>query len=71
MPTVDTTTSSGGKITNALRQMLSYADNLTRLKVQNYLTFDIGNTVSAGLITITVDMIDESYNTQQHGQIVV
>ena len=67
MPTVDITTSSGGKITNAPRQMLSYADNLLdpTKGPEFYLTFDIGNTVSAGLITITVDMIDESYNTQQ------
>ena len=66
-PTVDITTSTGGKITNGPRQMLMYADNLLdeTLGPEYYLTFDIGNSVSAGLITITVDMVDESYNNQQ------
>ena len=67
MPTVDITTTSGGKITNAPRQMLLYADNLLdpTKGPEYYLTFEISNSVTAGMITITVDMIDESYNSQQ------
>jgi hypothetical protein len=66
-PTVDLTTSSGGKITNGPRQMLMYADNLLdpTKGPEYYHTFDISNSVSAGLITIVVDMVDESYNNQQ------
>ena len=66
-PTVDLTTSTGGKITNGPRQMLMYADNLLdpTKGPEYYHTFDISNSVSAGLITIVVDMVDESYNSQQ------
>ena len=66
-PTVDLTTSSGGKITNGPRQMLMYADNLLdpNQGPEYYHTFDISSSVSAGLITITVDMVDESFNNQQ------
>lgn len=66
-PTVDLTTSTGGKITNGPRQMLMYADNLLdpNRGPDYYHTFDISSSVSAGLITITVDMVDESFNSQQ------
>ena len=66
-PTVHLTTSSGGKITNNPRQMLMYADNLldSTKGPEYYHSFDIDNSVTAGLITITVDMVDESYNNQQ------
>ena len=66
-PTVDLTTSSGGKITNEPRQMLMYADNLLDPNTgpEYYYTFDITNSVSAGLITIDVEMVDESFNQQQ------
>ena len=66
-PVVDITTSSGGKITNGPRQMLMYADNLldSTKGPEYYLNFDIENSVSAGLISITLDMVDESYNNQQ------
>ena len=66
-PTVDLTTSTGGKITNGPRQMLMYADNLLdpTKGPEYYHNFDISNSVSAGLITITVDMVDESFNNQQ------
>jgi hypothetical protein len=44
-----------------------YADNLLdpTKGPEYYHTFDISNSVSAGLITIVVDMVDESYNSQQ------
>lgn len=47
--------------------MLMYADNLLDPSKgpEYYLTFDISQSVSAGLITITVDMVDESFNNQQ------
>ena len=66
-PTVDLTTSSGGKITNEPRQMLMYADNLLDPTTgpEYYYTFEITNSVSAGLITIDVEMVDESFNQQQ------
>ena len=50
-PTVDLTTSSGGKITNGPRQMLMYADNLldSTKGPEYYHNFDISNSVSAGL----------------------
>ena len=43
-----------------------YADNLLDddLGPEYYYTFDIANSVSAGSISITVDMVDESYNNQ-------
>ena len=65
-PTVDITTSSGGMITTSPRQMLMFADNLLNdeLGPEYYYTFDIANSVSAGAISITVDMVDESYNNQ-------
>jgi hypothetical protein len=65
-PTVDITTSSGGAITSSPRQMLMFADNLLNddLGPEYYYTFDIANSVSAGVISITVDMVDESYNNQ-------
>jgi hypothetical protein len=66
-PTIDLTTSTGGKITNGPRQMLMYADNLLdpNQGPEYYHTFDISPSVSAGLITISVDMVDESFNNQQ------
>ena len=66
-PTIDLTTSTGGKITNGPRQMLMYADNLLNPNQgpEYYHTFDISPSVSAGLITISVDMVDESFNNQQ------
>ena len=46
--------------------MLMFADNLLNEEVgpEYYYTFDIANSVSAGVISITVDMVDESYNNQ-------
>jgi hypothetical protein len=43
-----------------------FADNLLNdeLGPEYYYTFDIANSVSAGVISITVDMVDESYNNQ-------
>ena len=66
-PTIDLTTSSGGQITNGPRQMLMYADNLLNPDVgpEYYHTFDITTTVTAGLITIVAEMVDESFNNQQ------
>jgi len=65
-PTVDITTSSGGVITSGPKQMLMFADNLLNEEVgpEYYYTFDIANSVSAGVISITVDMVDESFNNQ-------
>ena len=65
-PTVEITTSSGGVITSGPKQMLMFADNLLNEEVgpEYYYTFDIANSVSAGVISITVDMVDESYNNQ-------
>tara|TARA_B100000575_G_scaffold177917_1_gene142700 strand:- start:138 stop:3389 length:3252 start_codon:yes stop_codon:yes gene_type:complete len=66
-PTIDITTSTGGDITNGPRQMLMYADNLLDpfKGPEYYHNFIITSSVSAGLITITADMVDESYNNQQ------
>ncbi|MED6338761.1 MAG: hypothetical protein VYC12_07010, partial [Candidatus Thermoplasmatota archaeon] len=54
-------------ITNEPRQMLMYADNLLdpTKGPEHYYTFDITNSVSAGIINIDVEMVDESFNYQQ------
>ena len=58
-------TSTGGDITNSARQMLLYADNYLNPNIgpEYYLTFDVQNSVSAGMITIETALVDESYNS--------
>ena len=67
MPQMEITTETGGIVTGGLKQMLSYADNLAieELGPQYYLTFDISNTVSAGVINFNVTLTDESLNINQ------
>jgi hypothetical protein len=67
MPQMDINTETGGIISGGLKQMLLYADNLgnDELGPQYYLTFDISNTVSAGVINFNISMTDESLNTNQ------
>ena len=67
MPQMEITTETGGIVTGGLKQMLSYADNLAieELGPQYYLTFDISNTVSAGVINFNVTLTDESLNLNQ------
>jgi hypothetical protein len=64
MPQMSITTDSGGIITDGLKQMLLYADNLgnEELGPQYYLTFDIFSTISAGKINFNITLIDESQN---------
>jgi hypothetical protein len=64
MPQMQITTDTGGIITDGLKQMLLYADNLgnEELGPQYYLTFDISNSVSAGVINFNITLIDESLN---------
>ena len=64
MPQMQITTDTGGIITDGLKQMLLYADNLgnEELGPQYYLTFDISNSVSAGVINFNISLIDESLN---------
>ncbi|MDG1550837.1 MAG: hypothetical protein P8Q95_03840, partial [Candidatus Poseidoniaceae archaeon] len=64
MPKMSISTESGSPITDGLKQMLLYADNLgnEELGPQYYLTFDIFNTISAGVINFNTTLIDESLN---------
>ena len=64
-PTISLVTSTGGDITNSARQMLLYADNYLNPNIgpEYYLTFDVQNSVSAGMITIETALVDESYNS--------
>ena len=65
-PTVELSTSSGGQITNGPTQMLMFADNFMNedLGPEYYYTFDIAQSVTAGIITITSYLTDESQNEQ-------
>ena len=66
-PTVDITTSTGGEITNGPRQMLMYADNLLDPTIgpEYYHNFIITSSVTAGSISISAELVDESFNNQQ------
>ncbi len=64
LPQIEITTDSGGIISGGAKQMLLYADNLgnPNLGPVYYLTFDIDNTVSAGIIQMNLSFTDESLN---------
>ena len=66
-PRMEITTETGGVITDGMKQMLSYADNLANeeLGPQYYLTFSISNTVSAGTINFNMTLTDESQNANE------
>ena len=64
MPKMEITTVTGGIITGGEKQMPKFADNLgnPNLGPEYYLTFDISNSVSAGIININITLTDESQN---------
>ncbi len=63
-PTIDIST-EGSQITIGAPQMLMYADNLLNpdLGPVYYYNFDISPSVIAGVLSITVELVDESFNS--------
>ena len=64
LPQIEITTDTGGIISGGVKQMLLYADNIGNPDKgpEYYLTFDIGNGVSAGTIIMDLSFTDESLN---------